>query len=389
MGMKILWVTVAVAVVVGVVGAAVFLLQHNQTPTLPTTDTKQQATPAQQPAGHDHNHQPASSKSEDPKPSQPIATPVEPVDLKPDPRFIVPSLDMEPVELDDDTVRAQGSTRVAFLPLGGRVHMDVRKVVFPGTVLMQSGLIELFACAEGGKEHESIVRVLCSPVQLNPAVVLGCRLKSGPVPKTPSISEPGQGGRALIMLQWKGKDGKTYTYHAEDLIIDRRTNTLMPRVGWTFVGSRFEPEMDPETGRPTGRFQFVGEQVRSIITTFRDSSTFFDTPLSEGSNDAWFEANYSLLPPPGTAIWVIIRAPTAEEVKVIARNEQEALIRFVHAGVREKRGWLSRAATPEPQPADRNPDAVKKELADEEKRLEGLQGQFEKQYGSRVVLPNE
>jgi hypothetical protein len=66
---------------------------------------------------------------------------------------------------------------------------------------------------------------------------------------------------------------------------------------------------------------------RSVMSAYHDPSTLLDTPLQDAQEvdgpEVLFAANPALLPPPGTRALVVLRSPTEDEAKEIARLEQE------------------------------------------------------------------
>lgn len=197
-------------------------------------------------------------------------------------------------------------------------------VVSNGLILMDRGLIELLGCAEGGKEHESIVRVSADAQALDFGLIL-CGLKGGPVPERLADPKVVQGPRLVVLLQWLDEEtGKTMTYRAEDIVVfyDPATgkNGPMPRVGWTYVGAMIEVA-DPGPGKKPGKV-LASSASRSLMTTWRDRTTLLDNPLPDAANDKLFAANYMVLPSPGTPVRVVIRTPREEERREIAKAEE-------------------------------------------------------------------
>src|SRR6185503_6490283 len=163
---------------------------------------------------------------------------------EPNPRLLVPSLDEPDVALDGKT-----SERADFVApiLGGgfifeRRDVDGKRIggiVIPGIVLVNKGLVELFGCGEGGKEHETIIR-LESNVQALDLALTSAGFKRGKLPTKTDVNLQDQGSRVLILVQWLDKDGKLVTHRSEDLVVSVRRNAPMPRVGWTYVGHWME-----------------------------------------------------------------------------------------------------------------------------------------------------
>jgi hypothetical protein len=248
---------------------------------------------------------------------------------EPNPRLVVPPLD-EP----DVTFDAKTSERADFVaPIQGGGFIFERRdsdgkrisgVAIPGIALVNRGLVELFGCGEGGKEHETIIR-LESNVQALDLALTSAGFKRGKLPAKTDISLPDQGSRVLILVQWIDKDGKVVTHRSEDLIVSIRRNGPMPRVGWTYVGSWMEVA-DPTSPKGEKKYKVLAAVgSRSIVTTFRDRTAILDNPLEEAVDDTLFGANYMLLPKSGTPVRIIFRSPTAAERKEISDLEKKIL----------------------------------------------------------------
>lgn len=213
-------------------------------------------------------------------------------------------------------------------PFPGGYQVDARRadgsrdtcVVVRGMVLLTRGLIELFCCGEGGKEHESVLRLECDIQSLDHALVLS-GLKRGAIPSRLGERTADEGSRVVALVQWK-KDGRTLTYRAEDLIISSKTDRPMPRVGFTYVGQWAEVPDPVAAGKRTFRV-LACTGTRSLMTTYRDPSALLDNPLKEGEDDTLFAANTMLLPEPGTPVVMILRPPTEADAKEIVAAEKE------------------------------------------------------------------
>lgn len=195
----------------------------------------------------------------------------------------------------------------------------VSGAVVPAMVILNRGLIELFGCIEGGKEHESILRLECDVQQLDLALRLS-GFRRGPVPETLGADAP-QGTRAVVLVQWT-EDGKSITHRVEDLVISVKRRGTMPRVGWTYVALLVETEDHTAPGRK-GPKVLAATGSRSLLTTWRDRSSLLDNPLPDAVDDTAFAANHVLLPAQASTVAVIIRTPTKAEREEIARLEKE------------------------------------------------------------------
>jgi hypothetical protein len=252
----------------------------------------------------------------------------------------------DPLLTDEEKARG-----VSLIPGGGRVDFKNKTLILPAEVSIQSGALELFACADGGKDHESILRVRCRPELVNLNLTL-FNLKKGPSRPRPGVPA---GDRVIILCEWT-EDGKTVSVRAEDMIWDEATKRPMDRVGWTYVGSEFLPDYDVETGKPTGRQIFAATYGRTLVATFEDPHALLETPLPEGVDDSMFTANAKAIPPRSTAVRMIIRPPTPEETEEI---------RLIESRIEEQRKGIKRRGQrredsgdnpkPAPPPEDKKP----------------------------------
>ena len=265
---------------------------------------------------------------------------------EPNPKLLVGSVDEPDVSLEGKV--ADREDFVAPIQGGGfifeRRDVDGKRiggVVVPGVVLVTKGLVELFGCGEGGKEHETVIR-LESNVQALDLALTSAGFKRGRLPVKTDITLPEQGTRLLILVQWLDKNGKLVTHRSEDLVVSMRRNSPMPRVGWTYVGNWIDVA-DPTSPKGEKKSPVLAANgSRSFVATFRDRTALLDNPLEEAVDDTLFGSNYMLLPRTGTPVRVILRAPTAAERAEIGALEKrlaaEAKIELHKGKSREESG---------------------------------------------------
>lgn len=195
-------------------------------------------------------------------------------------------------------------------------------VAVPGTILMNRGVVELFACGVGGKEHESVVRIECDIQSLDFALT-SCAFKRGDVPK--KLSEKAeQGDRLIVLIQWRTKDDHVVTHRAEDLIVHIQRQSPMPRVGWTYVGGWVEVADPMSTPKEKKSYKILAAaSSRSLMTTFRDASSLLDNPIPDAVDDTLYAANPIVAPAAGTSALVLLRKPTKAEIEEISKVEKE------------------------------------------------------------------
>ncbi len=176
---------------------------------------------------------------------------------------------------------------------------DRKELVVGGTVVLDRGPLELFACPKGTKEHEAVVAV-DAKAQIVHAGLLALGLEPGrPVSFDPEYA-PATGPVVKIRMRWKGKDGKVEETSAQDWIRDTRTGKPMA-ADWVFVGSSFWK--DETTGE-----EFYQADGGDLVCISNFPTATLDLPIaSSQSNEALlFEVMEGVVPPRDTAVEMIL-----------------------------------------------------------------------------------
>jgi hypothetical protein len=236
---------------------------------------------------------------------------------------------------------------VPYLEIGKvKLFRAENRVEVSGVVTVARNLIELFACAEGGKAHESVLVIDCRPSNLNLALKL-LGLDDGgqnTVERTVAVEEDGKkvekrikvveengpnylgdprspvGDRVIVTVRWE-VEGEMRSVRAEDMIYERARGRTMPRSGWIYVGSRF-------VNNPISKREEIGaDHTKTLMTTWHDPDTLLDNPLPDGGDDEVYFANGDIVPPRGTRVVMEVRKPTkkeAKEAEKVAAAERKA-----------------------------------------------------------------
>ncbi len=194
---------------------------------------------------------------------------------------------------------------------GARLYPVSKRVEIDGKFCLQEGPIELFACAKGGKEYESVISLDVNPEMLHFCLLM-MRLKPGKPGTGPRFQgDPDRrptGSPVTVKVKWRV--GKVEEVHrAEDLCwnaIDKRT---MLRTPWVFVGSKIHK--DPDTGKKI----YWANVEKSIITVYWDPFAVLDLPLALGANDEAYVVTKQLVPKRGTPCTVILEPAPPLKVK--------------------------------------------------------------------------
>jgi len=176
-----------------------------------------------------------------------------------------------------------------------------KRVVVGGTIAVDKGPIEYFACPRGTKEHESIVATR-SKAQL---VHVGL-LAIGLIPGKPVSFEPdyvaATGPVIRVTMRWQDTAGQVHELPAQQWIRDTRTGKPMQE-DWVFAGSAFWK--DPSDGK-----EYYQADGGDLVCLSNFPTAMLDLTIeSSQSNDALlFDAFEGRVPPKGTDVEMILDA---------------------------------------------------------------------------------
>lgn len=211
---------------------------------------------------------------------------------------VTPPVAMEPVA---PSPSPEGTLQELLASMGVRYLPVERTLEVPGWVNMQSGPVEVFACAPEGKTHESVVVLDCVPSGLH-AGLLALGLEPGqPVEgSTQAESREPRGDRVEIRVRWTGGDGEMRTVRAEDWIWDQKRGAAMEPTEWIFTGS-----LQLASPGVTGGGTYAANYVKSLVTTYRDATSVLENPWQDGVDDTAYYSNDKVVPPVGTAVTLV------------------------------------------------------------------------------------
>jgi hypothetical protein len=174
-----------------------------------------------------------------------------------------------------------------------RIDSKNRVLTIPGKINMQKGMIELLACAPGGKTHETVVLMDVVPYHLQVSLILlGLNYVGGLSVQGDTLTP--KGDSVDVFVTWM-KDGRDTTTRVEDFVWDIPREKPMEHTPWVFTGSKM---MDGK---------YMADVEKSLVTTYHDPFTILDNPLSTGRDDEVYKVNDSLVPPKGTPVTITIK----------------------------------------------------------------------------------
>jgi hypothetical protein len=207
-----------------------------------------------------------------------------------------------------------------------------RVVLVDGNISLREGMLEMFACLRGTKEHESIISA-----NTRASVVHAALIALGADPGTPvefvPMYKPPTGPEIEILVQWIDEDGNEETVRAQELIKDIRTEKAMTHA-FVFAGSLFWKDSE------TGREYYLAEQG-DFICVSNFGTAMIDIPVesSQSLEQLAFAAFTERIPPLGTPVRLILKpkvktlsdgAPPIEEKR--SANDQNLIERETSRG---------------------------------------------------------
>lgn len=181
-----------------------------------------------------------------------------------------------------------------------------QRIEIEGWICFREGILELFACSKGTKEHESIVALWAKPSQLAHALA-DIGLEAGLPGKWTKtrIFRPPSGPVVKVMVRWKGADGNQVMVDADKWILNSITKEpVTERIKWVYCFA----------GTADALARADGNGTAIALSNF--PAAVLDLPhMSSGLNvDVLYAANPKEVPPLGTPVTVIIIA-TSKTVK--------------------------------------------------------------------------
>jgi hypothetical protein len=179
------------------------------------------------------------------------------------------------------------------------LDMTNKQVVMVGQVCLTEGLLEVFACLKGTKEHEAVVTVDIEAAKAHAALLRVGADAGSPVRWDPYV--PAKGSEIGVSVVWKDKDGKRQSARAQEWIYDTEKEKAM-EYSWVFAGSGFW--VDEETGQT--RYRAEGGE---LICVSNFASAMLDLPIesSQANASLMFKAYTERIPPLGTPVTLLLK----------------------------------------------------------------------------------
>ncbi len=179
------------------------------------------------------------------------------------------------------------------------IDLAAKQVVVGGTVCLDKGPIEYFACPQDTKDYESLVAVKASARLVHTGL-----LAIGLQPGSPVSFDPeyvaATGPVVKVQMRWHTAAGDTQVVPAQEWVRDTRSGAAM-KERWVFAGSSFWT--DPVDGK-----EYYQADGGDLICLSNFPTAMLDLPIpSTQSNEALlFEAFEGRVPPVGTAVDLLL-----------------------------------------------------------------------------------
>lgn len=201
-----------------------------------------------------------------------------------------------------------------------------KQVVMVGRVCQRQAPLELFACVEGSKEHESVVSIGVKPYVVHAGLLAAGAEPGSPVRFMPEFA-PASGPEIEITVVWEDEAGARHRARAQDWVRDvGELYTMFEGVianpfddelnvgdqveaskdmeqPWVFAGSRFV-ENDQ-----TGERFYQADAEGDLICVSNFPSAVLDVPIRSSDSNAslLFEAYTERIPPLGSPVTLLLR----------------------------------------------------------------------------------
>jgi hypothetical protein len=201
-----------------------------------------------------------------------------------------------------ETTAAHSPRPVDFGP-GLRIDYRVPQVEIDAEVILREASLELFLYSKSPtpKEHESILRTRVPSSRIYQALGVAGFVPGQTMryfPDTDRVRPP-SGDPVEVFVRFE-RDGKSVEEPATEWMFDVNARTQMRPTHWLFTGSE-----------RTEEGQFAADIEGTVITVVDFPSSLLSLPVSHTSSDAqlWLKTNTVRIPPIGTKVVVILRAP--------------------------------------------------------------------------------
>ena len=247
------------------------------------------------------NHNPSTSKESASPLDQAVADLANPTDQEP--AVATPAA---PQEIHDELKPMIDSNWIRLNP-AFEVWFDKenQQVMVGGRISLREGMLEMFVCPRGTKEHESVISAVTDAKTVHAGL-----LASGATPGIPgywteeSGAIPAVGCVCEIKVAWldKANGNEKKEIDARQMVIDLRSNATLTH-DWVFAGSRWW--QDPEDPNYLEYQADSGDMI--CVSNFPTAMLDLNVESSSSNSSLVFGANPDIVPPLGQPVLIVIK----------------------------------------------------------------------------------
>jgi hypothetical protein len=172
-------------------------------------------------------------------------------------------------------------------------------VIVSGRICLNRGLLEMFACPKGMKEHESVVATYPIAMYVHQALLLVGANPGRTVQWEPEY-KPAEGPKVQIECWFYDEKNELVKRNAKEMV--KLVSDGSPlKIDWVFGGSKFIVDSD-------GR-ELYAANGGELICLSNFSSAMIDLPISSTAEAGGllFEANSEKIPPLDTPVLLVLK----------------------------------------------------------------------------------
>ena len=172
-------------------------------------------------------------------------------------------------------------------------------VIADGKIAIREGQLEMFACPQGTKEHESVVAVNAKAYVIHAALLAAGAKPGAPVKFFPDFV-PAKGEIIDVYVLWVDKKGEKKSIRAQEWVKHFKSGDAM-ETDWVFAGSSFYK--DEETGK-----DYYQAEAGDLICVSNFTTAMLDLPVESSQSAAGllFAAFTDRIPPKGTPVRLVL-----------------------------------------------------------------------------------
>lgn len=181
-----------------------------------------------------------------------------------------------------------------------------RRVGVSAEVCLVKGPLELFACRQGTKEHEAVVRIAHDARDVHELLLLAGATAGTPTqfvdPKTNEAAfKPATGTKVRVLAHYT-KGGKPHTHPVQEWVWNNQTKKPLA-ADWVFAGSKLLTNPDRPNDPP-----YYAANSSDVIAVSNSPYSMLELPVEVTRDDALlnYEIRTEKVPPLGSKVWLIL-----------------------------------------------------------------------------------